>query len=163
MRRDAADGAIRRHDADALPADADDFIGHELCGYTIKRKLAEGGMGVVYEGVHGKIGRTGAIKVLKAELCRSEEVVERFYQEARAVNSIRHENIVDVYDFGRDADGRVFFVMEYLEGEPLSARIRRGALPWSEAYPILEQTLRALEAAHDRSSCTAISSPTTSG
>ncbi len=86
-------------------ADGDSFIGQEVCGYTIKRKLAEGGMGVVYEGEHGKIGRTGAIKVLKPEFCRSDEVVERFYQEARAVNSIRHENIVDVYDFGRDADG----------------------------------------------------------
>jgi serine/threonine protein kinase len=71
-------------------ADRDAFIGQELCGYTIKRKLAEGGMGVVYEGVHRKIGRSGAIKVLKLEYCRSEEVVERFYQEARAVNSIRH-------------------------------------------------------------------------
>jgi serine/threonine-protein kinase len=77
-------------------------------------------------------------------------VTERFYQEARAVNSIRHENIVDIYDFGRDPYGRVFFVMEYLEGEPLSSRIRRGALPWSEAYPILDQTLRALKAAHDK-------------
>ncbi|MEO7731079.1 MAG: serine/threonine-protein kinase, partial [Kofleriaceae bacterium] len=130
--------------------DADMFIGQELCGYTIRRKLAEGGMGVVYEGEHQKIGRLGAIKVLKLEFCRSEDVVERFYQEARAVNSIRHENIVDIYDFGRDAQGRVFFVMEYLEGEPLSTRIRRGAVAWPEAFPILEQTLRALKAAHDK-------------
>ena len=132
------------------PAEPDIFLGQELCGYTIRRKLAEGGMGVVYEGIHSKIGRTGAIKVLKLEFCRSEDVVERFYQEARAVNSIRHENIVDIYDFGRDPYGRVFFVMEYLEGEPLSARIRRGAVPWSEAFPILDQTLRALKAAHDK-------------
>jgi len=130
--------------------DYDAFVGQEMCGYTIKRKLAEGGMGVVFEGEHGKIGRRGAIKLLKLEFCRSDEVVERFYQEARAVNSIRHENIVDIYDFGRDPDGRVFFVMEYLEGEPLSARIKRGALKWSEAFPILEQTLRALKAAHDK-------------
>ena len=130
--------------------DPDIVVGQELCGYVIRRKLAEGGMGVVYEGVHAKIGRLGAIKVLKRELCRSEDVVERFYQEARAVNSIRHDNIVDIYDFGRDAYGRVFFVMEYLEGEPLSARIARGALAWPEAFPILEQTLRALKAAHDK-------------
>jgi serine/threonine-protein kinase len=129
---------------------SDPFVGQELCGYLIRRKLAEGGMGVVYEGVHGKIGRLGAIKILKLELCRAEDVVERFYQEARAVNAIRHENIVDIYDFGRDPYGRVFFVMEYLEGEPLSVRIRRGALAWSEAFPILEQTLRALKAAHDK-------------
>ncbi|HEX2689367.1 MAG TPA: HEAT repeat domain-containing protein [Kofleriaceae bacterium] len=130
--------------------DPGDFVGQELGGYLIRRKLAEGGMGEVFEGVHQKIGRLGAIKVLKPEFCRSEDVVERFHQEARAVNAIRHENIVDIYDFGRDRHGRVFFVMEYLEGEPLSARIRRGALLWSEAFPILEQTLRALKAAHDK-------------
>ena len=126
------------------------WVGKELGGYTIKRKLAEGGMGVVFEGEHGKLGRKGAIKLLKLEFCQNDEVVERFYQEARAVNSIRHENIVDVFDFGRDPDGRVFFVMEFLVGEPLSSRIRRGALPWSEAFPILEQTMRALKAAHDK-------------
>src|SRR3954463_13181606 len=130
--------------------EADVLVGRELGGYRITRKIAEGGMGVVYEGKHDKIGRTGAIKVLKADLCRSEAVVDRFHQEARAVNSIRHENIVDIYDFGRDPDGRVFFVMEYLDGETLAARIRRGALPWSEGLPILEQTLLALEAAHAR-------------
>jgi serine/threonine-protein kinase len=134
----------------AFAGNADSLIGQELCGYTIRRKLAEGGMGVVYAAEHGKIGRTAAIKVLKIELCHSEEMLERFYQEARAVNSIRHENIVDVYDFGRDPHGRVFFVMEYLEGEPLSGRIRRGALTWAEAFPILDQTLRALKAAHDK-------------
>ncbi|HWO26062.1 MAG TPA: HEAT repeat domain-containing protein [Kofleriaceae bacterium] len=130
--------------------DPEQFIGKELCAYMIERKLAEGGMGVVFEGVHTKIGRRGAIKVLKLEFCRSEEVIERFHQEARAVNAIHHENIVDVYDFGRDPHGRVFFVMEFLEGEPLSARIRRGPLPWAEAFPILGQTLRALKAAHDK-------------
>src|SRR4029077_12421026 len=71
-------------------------------------------------------------------------------QEARAVNAIKHENIVDIYDFGRDPSGRAFFVMEYLEGEPLSVRIRRGVLTGAEAFPILEQTLRALNAAHDK-------------
>nr|HEX4312576.1 HEAT repeat domain-containing protein [Kofleriaceae bacterium] len=126
------------------------WVGKELGGYTIKRKLAEGGMGVVFEGEHGKLGRKGAIKLLKLEFCQNDEVVERFYQEARAVNSIRHENIVDIFDFGRDPDGRVFFVMEFLEGEPLSSRIRKGALPWKDAFPILEQTLRALKAAHDK-------------
>jgi serine/threonine protein kinase/HEAT repeat protein len=130
--------------------DPDIFIGQELKGYTVRRKLAEGGMGVVYEAERGQIGRIAAIKVLKLEFCRSEAVIERFYQEARAVNAIRHENIVDIYDFGRDPDGRVFFVMEYLEGEPLSARLRRGKLSWSEAFPILEQILRALKAAHDK-------------
>jgi len=150
--RGAPAGGTMHMDSSALPrsaaGDADGFVGRELGGYRITRKIAEGGMGVVYEGRHDKIGRTGAIKVLKADLCRSEAVVDRFHQEARAVNSIRHENIVDIYDFGRDSDGRAFFVMEYLEGETLADRIRRGAMPWSEGLPVLEQTLHALEAAH---------------
>jgi serine/threonine protein kinase/HEAT repeat protein len=133
-----------------IAGDPEVFIGQELGGYTIRRKLAVGGMGEVYEAVHDKIGRAAAIKVLRLEFCRSDEMVERFYQEARAINAIRHDNIVDVYDFGRDSHGRVYFVMEYLEGEPLSARIKRGALPWAEAFPILDQTLRALKAAHDK-------------
>jgi serine/threonine protein kinase/HEAT repeat protein len=129
---------------------ADPFVGRELCGYILHEKLAEGGMGMVYVGEHAKIGRKGAIKILKPEYCQSEEVAQRFYQEARAVNAIQHEHIVDVYDFGRDPDGRVFFVMELLQGEPLAARLKRGPLRWSEAYPILDQTLRALKAAHDK-------------
>ncbi|HWO24483.1 MAG TPA: HEAT repeat domain-containing protein [Kofleriaceae bacterium] len=136
--------------APALGNDPDFFAGQELGGHTIKRKLAEDRMSVLYEGEPTELGRRGAIKVLKLEFCRSDDVIERFFQVARAVNSIRHENIVDVYDFGRDPYGRAFFVMEYLEGEPLSSRIHRGALPWSEAFPILEQTLRALKAAHDK-------------
>ncbi len=131
-------------------SDPDFFAGQELGGYTIKRKLAEDRMGVLYEGEHNELGRRGAIKVLKLEFCRADDVIERFFQAARAVNSIRHENIVEVHDLDRDPYGRAFFVTEYLEGEPLSSRIQRGALPWSEALPILEQTLRALKAAHDQ-------------
>src|SRR5207253_1631952 len=134
----------------AKPAGGDPLVGHKLGGYVIVRKLAEGGMGVVYEGTHEKIGRRAAIKVLRSEYCQNEEVVQRFYQEARAVNEIRHENIVDVYDFGRDDEKRVFLVMEFLEGEPLAARLARGGLTWTEILPILEQTIRALKAAHDK-------------
>jgi eukaryotic-like serine/threonine-protein kinase len=130
--------------------EAEMFVGQTLGDYYIKRKLAEGGMGVVYEGEHTQLGRRAAVKVLKLEFCRSADVVERFKQEARAVNAIGHENIVDIYDFGSDPHGRVFFVMEFLDGEPLSSRIRRGALPWGEAFPILDQMLRALKAAHDK-------------
>src|SRR4051812_48844138 len=123
-----------------VPPGSDGIVGQVLGNYTVRRKLAEGGMGVVYEGEHRQLGRLGAIKVLKLELCGSEDMVERFRHEALAVSAIRHENIVEVFDFGRDREGRVFFVMEYLDGEPLSARIARGALGWGEAFPVLEQT-----------------------
>jgi serine/threonine-protein kinase len=130
--------------------EGDRVVGQVLGGYDVLRKLAEGGMGVVYEGRHAKLGRRGAIKLLKLEYCQSDDVVERFYQEARAVNEIHHENIVDIYDFGRDADGRVFFVMEFLEGESLAGRLKRGPMPFGEAMPVLEQIIRALKAAHDK-------------
>ena len=128
----------------------DEFVGRELAGYVIKRKLAEGGMGVVYLGEHAKIGRKSAIKVLKLEFCSNAEVVERFAQEARAVNEIKHDNIVDIYDFGTDSEGRAFFVMELLEGESLGERLARGPLSFAEALPILRQSLKALAAAHQK-------------
>ncbi|HUQ04727.1 MAG TPA: HEAT repeat domain-containing protein [Kofleriaceae bacterium] len=128
----------------------DRHVGQVMGGYEVVRRLAEGGMGVIYEGRHAKLGRRVAIKVLKPEYCQSEDVVERFYQEARAVNEIHHENIVDVYDFGREPDGRVFFIMEFLEGESLGARLHRGTVYFAEALPILEQVVRALKAAHEK-------------
>jgi serine/threonine protein kinase/HEAT repeat protein len=131
-------------------AETDRHVGQVMGGYEVVRRLAEGGMGVIYEGRHAKLGRRVAIKVLKPEYCQSEDVVERFYQEARAVNEIRHENIVDVYDFGREPDGRVFFIMEFLEGESLGARLHRGTVYFAEALPILEQVVRALKAAHEK-------------
>ncbi len=128
----------------------DPFIGKELQGYRITHKLAEGGMGIVYLGEHVKLGRRAAVKVLKLEYCKDEGVVQRFYQEAQAVNAIRDTGIVDIYDFGRDPDGRVFYVMEYLEGEPLSRRIQRGRMTWTETGAIIADVARALAAAHDK-------------
>ncbi|NJR41663.1 MAG: protein kinase [Akkermansiaceae bacterium] len=94
--------------------------GQQLGSYVIRRKLAEGGMGVVYEAVHEKISRRVALKVLRPEYCRSPEMLDRFRVEARAVNEIHHENIVNISDFGRDDHGREYFVMEFLEGESLA-------------------------------------------
>jgi serine/threonine-protein kinase len=125
-----------------------DLIGVELSGYRIERRLAEGGMGVVYVAEHTKIGKTAALKMLKLEYCRDDTAARRFYQEARAVNEIRHENIVEIYDFGRDPDGRVYFVMELLEGESLDARLEREPLGFAETLSIVEQIGRALKAAH---------------
>ena len=137
-------------DGNSEAEEENSFIGREFAGYRVVSKLAEGGMGEIFVGEHVQLGRRAALKFLKLEFCRDEQVVERFTQEARAVNAIRHENIIDVYDIGRDDEGRVFFVMELLEGEPLDERISRGAIPWSEALLLLERTLRALSAAHEK-------------
>ena len=128
----------------------DSLMGGELGGYRIARKLAEGGVGVVYLGEHHKIGKRAAIKVLKSQYCDNKEIVERFYREARVVNEIRHDNIVDIFHFGRHCDGRVFFAMELLEGEALHTCLRARRMPWGEVLAITRQIIRALAAAHDK-------------
>ncbi len=115
----------------------------------MEARLGTGGFGAVYRGVQPLIGKQVAIKVLNGRLSADREMVSRFVSEARAVNQIRHKNIIDIFSFGALPDGRQYFVMEYLPGQPLSERIReRGRLAPDEALPILRGVTRALEAAH---------------
>ncbi|MBI5545154.1 MAG: protein kinase [Deltaproteobacteria bacterium] len=118
-------------------------------GYQVLGALGAGGMGTVYAAVHPVIGKKVAIKVLAPSVCTDPEVVERFVQEARSVNHIGHPNIVDVFAFGQLEDGRQYFVMEMLEGETLSDRLRRGKPTLAEAAEILIQVAEALEATHE--------------
>src|ERR1041384_4264417 len=104
--------------------------GHSLLGavignYQIIRKLGEGGMGAVYLGQHQLLGRRAAIKVLLPELSARPDIVNRFFNEARAVTSISDPGIVQVFDFGYHTDGSAFIVIEYLDGEPLDRRLMR--------------------------------------
>ncbi|HSD86202.1 MAG TPA: serine/threonine-protein kinase, partial [Kofleriaceae bacterium] len=96
-----------------------------------------------------RIGKRVAIKILSRAYCGDPTVVARFEQEARFVNEIRHPNIVDVFQFGELPDKRSFFVMEWLDGESLTTRIERGALPAREAIEILDVICDALQAAHE--------------
>jgi serine/threonine-protein kinase len=116
--------------------------------YRVERLLGRGGMGAVYAARQPEIDARVAIKVLAAELSRDPRLLQRFVDEARAVNKIRHPNIIDIFSFGRLPDGRHHFVMEYLEGETLAARLARGPLPPTEARRLLLQICEALEAAH---------------
>jgi eukaryotic-like serine/threonine-protein kinase len=118
--------------------------------YEILGKLGQGGMGVVYAATHPVIGKKAAVKVLRAKLCADVEAVERFIQEARAVNQIGHPNIVDIFAFGELPDGRSYLVMEMLAGESLQARMRRGPLLRDELCHYVDAISRALEAAHDK-------------
>jgi serine/threonine-protein kinase len=122
--------------------------GDDVGGYRIEHVIGEGGMGTVYGAIHPLIGKRAAIKVLRRELCSSAEAVERFVQEARAVNQIGHPNIVDAFAFGTLPDGRSWCAMEWLTGESLADRIERRRLPWAEACGVLLDVIRALEAAH---------------
>jgi serine/threonine protein kinase len=122
--------------------------GFAIGEYRIEGRLGEGGMGAVYAARQPEIGARVAIKVLAAELSRDPRLVKRFVAAARAVNKIRHPNIIDIFAFGRLADGRHYFVMEQLEGETLAARLARGPLPVSDARRLLGQICEALAAAH---------------
>lgn len=117
--------------------------------YVLGALLGQGGFGQVYEAVHPVIGKRAAVKVLARELADSREQAARFVNEARAVNAVRHRNVVDVFAFGRLPDGRLYLVMEMLEGETLQAYLaRRGRLELNEALQIFGPLGAALEAVH---------------
>jgi len=118
--------------------------------YKIDAKIGEGGMGIVYSATHPLIGKRAAIKVISAELGTDPVLVQRFVQEARSVNQIGHPNIVDVFAFGKLPDGRNYFVMEYLQGESLRARLTRTFMSTSDTIQILDEIAGALEAAHEK-------------
>jgi serine/threonine protein kinase len=93
--------------------------------YVIVRRIGEGGMGEVYQGRHRHIAREAAIKVLRPELSENEQVVKRFFTEARATATIRHPGIVEILDCDVHPSGRAYIVMEYLQGEDLAHRMAR--------------------------------------
>jgi len=108
-------------------------------------------MGTVYLAQHMMIGRRAAIKVLLPELSHSQEALGRFFNEARATAMIKHPGLVDIFDFGYLPDGSAYIVMEYLEGESLSARLQReGRLPLSHLCVITHGIASAVGAAHQR-------------
>jgi hypothetical protein len=118
---------------------------------VLKKELASGGGGTVYEAQHRLLGRKTAVKVLRRELAASPQMVARFLREALAVNMIKHPNIVDIYEFGELPDGRPFYVMELLEGTDLRSMLNeRGRFTPMEAYQILAPVCSALQAAHDQ-------------
>ena len=108
--------------------------------------VGAGGMGTVFLGEHMLLGRRAAIKTLAARRSRSHKtIVERFFTEARAISAISDPGVVQIFDFGYAVDGTAYIVMEYLEGEPLSARIDRlGVLPLGDALRIARQVAGSL-------------------
>src|SRR5450432_2391391 len=139
-----ATSIAQQSDPDALRA------GTVAGAYVLKKELASGGGGTVYEAQHRILGRKVAVKVLRRELAASPQMVARFLREALAVNMIKHPNIVDIYEFGELPDGRPFYVMELLEGIDLRSMLNeRGRFTPAEVYAILEPVCSALQAAHD--------------
>ncbi|PZR16760.1 MAG: serine/threonine protein kinase [Archangium gephyra] len=130
-----------------MPVD-DGVVGTTLGSFKITKVIGRGGMGTVYLGEHAVIGSRVAIKVLQERLAADEGLVGRFYAEARAVNLIGHENIVNIFDMNVVPPHRYYLVMEYLEGKPLNYLLTQ-PVPANVAIPILTQVCDALQAAHD--------------
>jgi len=125
------------------------MVGETFGNYEVVATLGKGGVGVVYLGQHHTIARRAAIKVLAPELSKDRDVVKRFFLEALATSLIRHPGIVEVYDYDVESTGRAYIVMEYLEGETLSACLERTVmLPWQTACAIAQRIASALGAAH---------------
>src|SRR4051812_47890017 len=98
--------------------------GSTLGNYRLTRKVAAGGMGVVYEAIQTQLDRKVAVKILVEQLASGSEFLKRFQREAKAAAALNHNNLVQVYDFGV-ADGRYYLVMEFVEGENLMEYVQR--------------------------------------
>jgi len=109
--------------------------------------IAAGGMGEVYQAEDLHLGRIVVLKFLPKELSEDREALERFRHEAKAASALNHPNICTVYDFGEDG-GRAFIVMEYLEGESLSTRLKSGPLTLKDALEVAIDISSALVVAH---------------
>jgi eukaryotic-like serine/threonine-protein kinase len=117
--------------------------------YLVQGRLARGGMGEVYKAHHVELARPLAIKVMHPRLSDDAEYVVRFKREATTASSIGQANIVDVLDFGRTTDGRLYYVMEYLDGVSLARLVTdEGRQPIRRSLVIGLQIARALSAAH---------------
>ncbi len=129
----------------------DAYLGATIDGrYLVEKQLGEGGMGVVYLCRHTIIDKKVAMKVLRADMARNEEVTERFLNEARSASSIGNPHIIDISDFGRLPDGATYFVMEFLSGTPMAELADAGiALEPDRVGHIGIQLTQGLAAAHD--------------
>ncbi len=143
-------GGFCTEDGKTLASSKDDaLLGTTISSYRVAKKLGQGGMGVVYLAVHPSIGSRVAIKLLSQEFTQNTTLVQRFFAEAKAVNIISHDNIVNVSDLATLPDGRPYIIMEYLDGGSLADLLRvHGALPLGTLTRLTREVLGALNAAH---------------
>src|SRR6266568_6141014 len=121
--------------------------GRKFGPYEIQSQLGAGGMGEVYRALDTRLDRTVAIKVLASHLSASPELKQRMEREARSISALNHPHICQLYDLGSQ-DGTDFLVMEFLEGETLAERLKKGALPLNEILKIGIAVAEALAIAH---------------
>jgi eukaryotic-like serine/threonine-protein kinase len=121
--------------------------GTRLGPYEIQAPLGAGGMGEVYRARDTRLERRVAVKILPPHLSSDSEARQRMEREARAISALNHPHICHLYDVGSQ-EGTDYLVMEFLEGETLAARLRKGPLPWNEAVGIGVAVAQALSLAH---------------
>ncbi|HTR49420.1 MAG TPA: serine/threonine-protein kinase [Kofleriaceae bacterium] len=125
------------------------MIGTTIGGYQITDRLAEGGMGAVFVAKHAVMGRDAVVKLLLPELSHNEDMVRRFFNEAKAAAAINDPGIVQVFDVGYLPDRRAYIVMERLRGETLASRLRTRGMRIDQAVHVLRLLARTLDAAHE--------------
>jgi serine/threonine-protein kinase len=125
------------------------LLGTVLGSYRLLEILGEGGMGRVFLAEHTRLGRKVALKTLRSEYASNSGAVKRFFREARAVNQIKHENIVEITDFIEQEGGENYYIMELLEGLNLARLIaEQGAMPEARVLHVALQVASALAAVH---------------
>src|SRR5262245_9521436 len=123
--------------------------GNRVGPYEITSLLGSGGMGEAYRATDTNLGRQVAIKVLPEAFAQDPERIARFEREAKTLAALNHPNIAIIHGLEK-SQGTYALVMELVEGEDLSQRIARGAIPLDEALPIARQVAEALETAHEQ-------------
>ncbi len=127
-----------------------DLIGKEISGCVILEKISQGGMGTVFKAKHKALDRIVCVKILSPVLAKDKKAVGLFLTEARAVAELDHQNIVQVYNVGKE-NGVYFIVMSFIEGEPLSHIVRkRPNLPMAFIVDTFMGVLKGLQAAHQK-------------
>lgn len=139
----------RRRRRSHTTAQPEQRVGQVLGKYRLTELIGRGGMGFVYRAEHVKLGRPVALKLLRSSHAERRDAVARFFQEARAVNRIRHRNICDATDFVELEDGTTFIIMELLEGASLRDLIRHGMIEEPRVLAMMIQICDALAAAHE--------------
>jgi len=128
-------------------SDRESRVGQTLSHYSITRKIASGGMGIVYEAEDSRLGRRVALKFLPEQMAQNTQLCERFQREARAASALNHPNICTIHAI-ENVDGQNFLVMELLEGQTLAHMLGRVAFTMDKVLPIATQISDALESAH---------------